>query len=242
MGTVERGRRTDTYLEMSLENIQREMRSLVRSGSLRLTKLIKPLSSEHDHPSSLPITRSFPKTEKTQQNLSGPTPPSTDLIQYSPLLQLVTCPVCSHVVSPHVSQCRKGHLYCSTCRTNNTCRICKQTFSEAPNTALEKIISLVALPCKYSPQGCPCLVFQPSRAQHQTVCIYRPVPCQWIHQGCEEVASLKDMSMHHKLCPYAHQTSMPCRQEQKAGVGAGGDVTHLSCSQTTNEKLVEHGR
>ena len=142
------------------------MRSLARSGSLRLTKLIKPLSSGHDHPSSLPITRSFPKTEKTQENLNGkikryhimrftsssilaPTPPSTDLIQYSPLLQLVTCPACSHVVSPPVSQCRKGHLYCSTCRTNNTCRICKQTFSEAPNAALEKIISLVALPCTY---------------------------------------------------------------------------------------------
>ena len=71
------------------------------------------------------------------------------MIEYSSLLELLTCPACSQVVSLPVSQCRKGHLYCSNCRTNNSCRICKQTFSEAPNIALEKIINCIALPCKY---------------------------------------------------------------------------------------------
>ena len=83
---------------------------------------------------------------------SGVAISSTGLIQYSDLLLVLTCPSCSQAVSPPVSQCRKGHLYCRDCRTNNkiiSCRICKQTFMDAPNMALEKIMTLIALPCKY---------------------------------------------------------------------------------------------
>ena len=80
---------------------------------------------------------------------AGAALPSTGLICYSDLLHLLTCPACSCLVSPPVSQCRKGHLYCRDCRTNNSCRICRQTFLEAPNIALETVMALIALPCRY---------------------------------------------------------------------------------------------
>ena len=65
------------------------------------------------------------------------------------LLHHLTCSSCTLLVAPPVAQCRKGHLYCRNCRNNNSCKICKQTFVDAPNIALEKILSLIALPCKY---------------------------------------------------------------------------------------------
>ena len=81
--------------------------------------------------------------------LSGRAIPSAGLVQYSDLLQLLSCTSCSSLISPPMAQCRKGHLYCRDCRTNNSCRICKQTFIEAPNLAMEKILSLIAFPCKF---------------------------------------------------------------------------------------------
>ena len=86
---------------MSLENIQKvkvwltptklqtvvqEIKSLARAGSLKLNKLMKPMvdrsdfnghtkakeECDSDHPSSLPIRRSFHKKEKDhKENLNG---------------------------------------------------------------------------------------------------------------------------------------------------------------------------
>merc|ERR1711963_1225009 len=66
---------------------------------------------------------------------------------------LLTCLQCRCLVSPPVAQCRKGHLYCLSCKKReqlNSCKICKQTFVDAPNQALEKMVGLIGLPCKYS--------------------------------------------------------------------------------------------
>ena len=52
----------------------------------------------------------------------------------------------------------------------NSCRICKQTFVDAPNQALEKMVGMIGLPCKYGARGCSELVFLPSRLQHETLC------------------------------------------------------------------------
>ena len=82
-------------------------------------------------------------------NFLGCVIPSMGLLQYEDLLHHLSCSTCSTLVSPPVAQCRKGHLCCMTCRTNNSCRICKQTFLDAPNLALEKILSCIAFPCKY---------------------------------------------------------------------------------------------
>eukprot|EP00092_Neocalanus_flemingeri_P033361 GFUD01036276.1.p1 GENE.GFUD01036276.1~~GFUD01036276.1.p1 ORF type:complete len:266 (-),score=75.87 GFUD01036276.1:122-919(-) len=201
------------------------VKKLARRGSFIVEELFTNKSRQNgdemeedgdtDNPTTLPILRSFhsrgkgeTKMEKEyEEGFTGSVIPSTGLLQYEDLLHHLTCPSCSQVVSPPVSQCRKGHLYCRDCRTNNkivSCRICKQTFLDAPNLALEKILSLIALPCKFGTRGCPESVFLPSRLQHETVCQFRPVNCQFQHHGCEQVFSVKDMCWHHKMCRYAH--------------------------------------
>ena len=52
----------------------------------------------------------------------------------------------------------------------SSCKICKQTFVDAPNQALEKMVGLIGLPCKYGQRGCTELIFLPSRLQHETLC------------------------------------------------------------------------
>ena len=41
---------------------------------------------------------------------------------------------------------------------------------DAPNQALEKMVGMIGLPCKYGARGCSELVFLPSRLQHETLC------------------------------------------------------------------------
>jgi len=237
---------------------------LARSGSLMVEELFSSKSRQNgvevvedgdtDTPTTLPILRSFhtggkveTKMEKEyEEGFNGSVIPSTGLLQYEDLLHHLTCSDCSLVVCPPVAQCRKGHLYCRNCRTNNkivSCRICKQTFVDAPNMALEKILSLIALPCKYGTRGCPDSVFIPSRLQHETVCQFRPVNCQYQHHGCQEVFSVKDMFWHHKMCKYAHYPhenvlpNMPARSKTKISLKS---VPHTmnGLSPTTTSTLV----
>jgi len=206
------------------------------------------MAEDSDKPTVLPILRVGRHTgtkeqrredkekieRETKENCNGSPISSTGLICYSDLMQMLTCPSCSCTVSPPVSQCRKGHLYCRDCRTNS-CRICKQTFVDAPNLALEKIISLIALPCKYGSRGCSSSVFLPTRLQHETVCQFRPVNCQFVNHGCQQVFSVKDMVWHHRMCSYAHYPhknilpNMPGRKksssssDSKQGEAPAGD-------------------
>ena len=119
------------------------------------------------------------------------------LVQYEDLLSLLTCLQCRCLVSPPVAQCRKGHLYCLSCKSVqklflfqisslqnrktqqlSSCKICKQTFVDAPNQALEKMVGLIGLPCKYGERGCTDLIFLPSRLQHETLCRFSNIKLQ----------------------------------------------------------------
>merc|ERR1712215_650368 len=86
------------------------------------------------------------------EKFTGQVIPSCGLVQYEELVQQLTCLLCNQVVTTPLAQCRKGHLYCKECRINNkivSCKVFKQTFPEGPNIALEKILSLLAFPCRY---------------------------------------------------------------------------------------------
>merc|ERR1719228_2899247 len=96
-----------------------------------------------------------------------------------------------------------------------TCRICKKPFLDVPNVALDKIFTLIALPCKYSSQGCTTFAFQTSRLQHETVCQFRPVSCQFQHLGCQQVSSIKDMASHHKICRYSDKENKISEKDTK---------------------------
>ena len=71
-------------------------------------------------------------------------------ICYDDVLHLLTCPMCTCLVSAPVTQCRRGHLFCRDCaKTLSNCSLCHQPWVETPNNTLDKIINLIALPCKY---------------------------------------------------------------------------------------------
>ena len=100
------------------------------------------------------------------------------------LVELITCP-CGHLCLPPVSQCRKGHIYCKECWTSNsrTCPRCKQTVVEGTNPALDRLMAMVALPCRY--KGCEDTLFLHRKAEHEEVCSRRPLPCQNRTRGCK---------------------------------------------------------
>ena len=84
--------------------------------------------------------------------MQGETVPIEGKLQEKSFLETLSCQSCGELCGPPLCYCRKGHLYCSKCRTtsNRTCRICKQAVgTESPNNALDKLLSLIALPCKY---------------------------------------------------------------------------------------------
>ena len=72
-------------------------------------------------------------------------------VKYEDLLQLLSCVNCTEMVDTPVSHCRKGHLCCSSCRANmrTGCKVCKQTMVENPNIAMDRLLSFIALPCKF---------------------------------------------------------------------------------------------
>ena len=154
-----------------MENVKK----LARSQSVKVTELLRRASQEEareeeeegreadsEAPTVLPILRvagregtKQQRRERERENkektgggrgVGG----GSGKICYSDVLHLLTCPVCTSLVTPPVTQCRRGHLYCSDCSSSSqSCSICKQTWLEAPNVALDRIIALIALPCKY---------------------------------------------------------------------------------------------
>ena len=129
------------------------------------------------------------------------------LVLMSQLQEELQCCHCMSLVCMPILQCRKGHLCCSGCRKENSCRICKQTFMETQNAALERLLSFIHLPCKYRwnillhsmhlhdvfprEAGCQESVPLAGKADHESCCQYRSVRCQYEHHGCEVVTMVK---------------------------------------------------
>ena len=72
------------------------------------------------------------------------------------LTSVLCCVGCGLGCGLPLTSCRKGHLYCPVCRTAlaRTCKLCKQAVtseaaSHQENRALERLLSLIALPCQY---------------------------------------------------------------------------------------------
>lgn len=189
-----------------------------------------------DTPEQLPILRG------TSQNRKKHAPPNKEKekmvstegrMKYTDMLTVLQCRHCSTTCTPPLVQCRKGHMYCRSCKADNKivqCNVCKQTFVDAPNIALEQLVRLIAIPCKFGSRGCTEYVFLDTRLTHETLCKFRPVHCQYEKHGCNAVFSMKDMCWHHKMCSYANYPhpnvvvlpSMPSRKKStKAGSGGG---------------------
>ena len=127
------------------------------------------------------------------------------LFKYEDLVGLLTCGMCNKFCGQTLIQCRKGHVICKGCKANNkvsSCKVCKQTFVDAPNVVLEKVINMIALPCRFRPSGCPDFVFPDQKIQHETFCPSRPIACQYASQGCLVELPYKEISSHHRQCDF----------------------------------------
>jgi len=154
------------------------------------------------------------------------------LVLMSELQTELQCVHCRDTVHWPMSQCRKGHITCSVCRKENSCRICKQTFVDAQNIALDRILSLIYLPCKYRPLGCEESFTLSEKWDHESQCQYRQVRCQYDHHGCDIVLSVKDMFWHNKMCTFAHHPHknvlprMPASvNKSKCTIPTNGDIS-----------------
>ncbi|KAI8428801.1 hypothetical protein MSG28_007473 [Choristoneura fumiferana] len=68
------------------------------------------------------------------------------------LLGLLECPVCMEWMEPPITQCRRGHLVCGTCRKRlDTCPVCRTAFSSVRNRAMENVAGILRYPCRH---GC----------------------------------------------------------------------------------------
>ena len=133
------------------------------------------------------------------------------LFKYEEVVSLLSCGLCEKYCGANLVQCRKGHVLCRGCKSEakiTSCKICKQTFVDAPNVVLEKLISMVALPCRFRASGCMEFVFSDQKLEHETFCPYRPITCQYAPKGCSAELPYKDISSHHRQCTYNPRSSV----------------------------------
>merc|ERR1712212_40372 len=145
-------------------------------------------------------------------------------LNYDEILSLIKCGMCG-LVSSSTLQCRKGHVFCKSCKLSGKlmqCNTCQQTLLQAPNAAFDKLLSLVTLPCRNSGRGCLVHAFPEEREEHEQKCMYRPQTCQYSIHGCTIVLPRKDICWHHRMCDYAkfpHTnviTNMPTKSRKKS--------------------------
>ena len=133
-----------------------------------------------------------PSKESFEEHfVSGCSIVNDGLVMMTQLQEELQCCLCSETVQWPLLHCRKGHICCSKCRRENSCRICKQTFVDTQNAALDRLLSFIQLPCKYRDAGCQESFALPHKHDHESVCQFRPVQCQYQCHGCDVVTSAK---------------------------------------------------
>ena len=75
--------------------------------------------------------------------------PNDGLVKMAELQDDLRCSECGDIVRWPIVHCRKGHLCCSVCRKEKFCKVCKQTFADTLNPGLDRMLSLIYLPCKF---------------------------------------------------------------------------------------------
>ena len=146
---------------------------------------------------------------KSSASLSSSSPKSTvsmdGLLKYDDLVALLSCGLCGKFCGDNLLQCRKGHVLCRSCKNSSkitSCKTCKQTFVDAPNVVLDKMINMIALPCRFRESGCSDYLFADKKIEHETFCPSRPIACQYSSEGCEQVLPYKELTNHHHKCQY----------------------------------------
>jgi len=198
------------------------VKKVARSGSLIVEELFGNKSKK---------TETDPAEIAYESAFNGSSVVNEGLVLMSELQAELVCGHCSDTVHWPMSYCRKGHICCTQCRKENCCRICKQTFVDTQNLALDRILSLIYLPCRYRDIGCEESVPLSQKYDHESHCQYREVRCKHEHYGCEVVMTVKDMFWHNKMCSFAHHPHknvlprMPPNTKSKSLPVPNGDIS-----------------
>lgn len=91
------------------------------------------------------------------------------------ILRLLECPVCMEWMEAPITQCRRGHLVCGTCRKRlDACPVCRTPFSSVRNRAMEDVAGVLRYPCRH---GCGRFLRAPRRHKHEASCAARRHAC-----------------------------------------------------------------
>ena len=100
------------------------------------------------------------------------------------MLSLFECCQCLEPIAPPILQCRKGHLFCKSCRQSlpkpAKCPNCYVNIDkEIRCSSLEKLASFSRLhfTCKYVLNGCPIATVLKNKRIHEQSCPFRPYSC-----------------------------------------------------------------
>ncbi|XP_018573226.1 E3 ubiquitin-protein ligase siah2-like [Anoplophora glabripennis] len=94
------------------------------------------------------------------------------------LLMELECPICYMYISAPVRQCCNLHAMCATCFNKvDKCPVCRQPKIPTRNHVLEKLYSVLDIPCQYRHEGCDSKVKGIHIKSHEGICVYRSVPC-----------------------------------------------------------------
>ncbi|XP_023220835.1 E3 ubiquitin-protein ligase sina-like [Centruroides sculpturatus] len=113
------------------------------------------------------------------------------------ITSLLTCPVCYNLLQAPAFQCKNGHLVCSGCRQRIThCPSCREPMGDIRSLIVDQLTATLRFPCANKNYGCPELLLERFREEHQRNCPYRPVSCPCSDQGCSWEGDLSSLSSH----------------------------------------------
>ena len=187
-------------------SINKQRPAAPTSAADRSALLERSLKEEKMFKSKTKCLTSMTKSSASLSSSSPKPPVSMDgLLKYDDLVALLSCGLCGKFCGDNLLQCRKGHVICRSCKNSSkitSCKTCKQTFVDAPNVVLDKMINMIALPCRFRESGCSDYLFADKKIEHETFCPSRPIACQYSSEGCEQVLPYKELTNHHHKCQY----------------------------------------
>ncbi|KAK9701786.1 Seven in absentia protein family [Popillia japonica] len=84
------------------------------------------------------------------------------------------CSTCANYSYGHIYQCNMGHSVCAKCKEQQRkCLECNTDVTDVRNLGLEKLISLLNLPCPFYKNGC----FEKYTQEHEEICTRRFYKC-----------------------------------------------------------------
>ncbi|XP_047985872.1 uncharacterized protein LOC125226073 isoform X2 [Leguminivora glycinivorella] len=127
-----------------------------------------------DNETEVPETPESSQQRGTKRKREGETQDSALALNHS-ILRLLECPVCMEWMEAPITQCRRGHLVCGTCRKRlDACPVCRTPFSSVRNRAMEDVAGVLRYPCRH---GCGRFLRAPRRHKHEASCASRRHAC-----------------------------------------------------------------